>query len=35
MVASLINAMVFWEKEFSGNISIYETDERSEGFIVL
>lgn len=35
MVAALVNAMVFWEKEFAGNISVYETDERSEGFITL
>ena len=35
MVASLINAMVFWEKEFAGNVNIYETDLRPEGFLII
>lgn len=35
MVASLINAMVFWEKEFAGNVNIYETEERESGFLIL
>lgn len=35
MCASLINAMVFWEKEFAEGRNIYDTNERSEGFIFL
>lgn len=34
MVAALINAMVFWEKELSEGRNIYDTDERN-GVIVL
>lgn len=37
MVASLINAMVFWEKEFSEGRSVYEdySEQRRDTFIVL
>lgn len=36
MCASLINAMVFWEREFAGEVNIYENDEeREDGFIIL
>ena len=35
MVAALINAMVFWEKEFSEGKNIYDTNERDEGFIMM
>lgn len=35
MLASMINAMVFWEKEFAGNVNIYETDDRASGFLTL
>ena len=35
MVAALINAMVFWEKEFSEGKNIYDTNERDEGFIMI
>lgn len=35
MVAALINAMVFWEKEFSGQVNVYQTDRREGGFVVL
>lgn len=35
MLAALINAMVFWEREFAGESNIYESEERSNGFIVL
>ena len=36
MVAALINAMVFWEKEFAGELNIYESeDEREAGFIII
>ena len=35
MCASIINAMVFWEKEFAEGKNIYDTKERSEGFIFL
>ena len=35
MAASTINAMVFWEKEFAEGRNIYDTNERSEGFIFL
>lgn len=34
MVAALINAMVFWEKEFSEGRNIYDTDQR-DGIIIL
>lgn len=35
MVASLINAMVFWEKEFAEGVSVYERDRGEHTFIVL
>lgn len=35
MVAALINAMVFWEKEFSEGRNIYDTSEREEGIVIL
>ena len=35
MVAALINAMVFWEKEFSEGVSVYERDRGENTFIIL
>lgn len=35
MVAATINAMVFWEKEFSEGGNVYDTDDRADGFIML
>ena len=35
MLVAMINAMTFWEKEFAGQVSVYETDERREGFLML
>lgn len=36
MVAALINAMVFWEKDFAGELNIYESEEEREGgFIII
>lgn len=35
MVASLINAMVFWEKDFAGETNIYEDENERVGFIIL
>lgn len=35
MVASLINAMVFWEKEHAEGVSVYERDRGEHTFIVL
>lgn len=35
MVASLINAMVFWEKDFAGETNIYENENERDGFIIL
>ena len=34
MVAALINAMVFWEKEFAEGKNVYETEDR-RGFLVI
>ena len=34
MVAALINAMVFWEKEYSEGRNIYETNDR-DGLLIL
>lgn len=34
MVAALINAMVFWEKEFAEGKNVYEADDRS-GFLMI
>ena len=34
MVAALINAMVFWEKEFSEGKNVYEADDRG-GFLMI
>lgn len=35
MVVTLINAMVFWEKDFAGGINVYEDENERIGFIIL